>query len=119
MESIYLENFEGIAGASSMAVPVDKVKRLPSQPCKFVKLFNWNVGDDTAFTAKPTAGAAGLIEDDLQEIYYGFAGNGGGRLCGQLFSGRETEMLPVSNTDQIVVRARPGSEVTVYYAWFS
>jgi hypothetical protein len=110
----YLDGFKGETGASSIVIPADKTIRLPHQPCKFVMLSNWNVGDDTAFTAKAVAGSASLVEDDLQEFYYGFRG----RLIAQLFSSRSTELLPVSNCNEICVRARPAASATVYYAWF-
>ena len=110
----YLENFEGNANASSVTIPADKTVRLPDQPCKFAMLSNFNVLDDTNFTAKPTAGSASVVEDDLQEIYFGFRG----RLIAQLFAGRNTELLPVSNLNQISVRCRPAQSGVIYFSWF-
>lgn len=108
----YLEDFQGLAQAGSIEVPADKVIPLPYQPCKLAMLFNWNVGNDTSFTSK--GGGGNLIEDDQLEYYYGF----GRQIIGQLFQSRSTELFPVSNLNQIVVRTRPGSAGRVYYAWF-
>lgn len=112
-QKFYIDGFEGRADAGDLILPADTIVRLPDQPCRFVQLHNWNVGDDTSLTAKGGAGAAG-VEDDLQEIYYGF----NGKLIGQIFQGRSSDILPVSNLNQIIVRARPLLSGHVYFAWF-
>lgn len=115
----YLEGFQGRADGGTIVLPAlaagvaEAYVRLPDQPCKFVQLHNWNVGDDTSFTAKGGAGAAG-VEDDLQEFFWGF----NGKLVGQLFAGRSTEIMPLNNLNQIVCRARPLLTAKVYYTWF-
>src|SRR5690349_21168758 len=93
----YLEDFKGKAFGSSTIIPADVLVRLPSQPCKFAMLSNFNVADVPAFTAKGDVGGNALPEDDLSEIYWGF----NGRIVAQLFAGRSTEIFPVSNLNQI------------------
>lgn len=115
----YLENFQGLCDSGTADLPAiaaglaTGIVRLPDQPCRLVQLHNWNVGDDTSFTAKATAGGA-LVEDDLQEIYYGF----NGKFCGQIFQGRSSEIMPINNLSQIIVRSRPAQSGKVYYSWW-
>ena len=109
----YLDDFQGMSGGGVEALGQDVIVRLPDQPCKLVKLYNWNVDDTVNLVSKGGAGLAGP-EDDLQEIYYGF----GSIFIGQIFQGRETDYLPVTNLNQIIVRARPLQTSRVYYAWF-
>lgn len=114
----YLEGFLGLSNAGSVPLTSDKTVRLPDQPCKFVMLSNFNVLDDTDNTAKPDAGNFAAEADNQQEIYYGFTAGAGGRLVGQLFQGQSTELLPVNNCNQIIVRPRKSRTGVLYYAWF-
>lgn len=111
IEKFYLENFEGKAGASSIIVPSDKTVRLPDQPCKFVMLARWNVSNDEAFTIVSSS----VLNTDT-ELYYGF----NGVVCCQLFISQTTQLIPVNNANQIIIRnpAKSGAEAPVYYAWF-
>ena len=115
----YLKDFKGFVDGGSVILPAlagddpTAVVRLPDQPCKFVQLHNWNTLDDISFTAKGGAGAAG-VEDDLQEIFWGV----NGKFVGQLFQGRSTEIMPIANLNQIIVRTRPLLAGKVYYTWF-
>ena len=104
----------GVANLPAEAAGVAAgIIRLPDQPCRLVQLHNWNVLDDPSFTSKGSAGAA-IVEDDLLEIYWGV----NGKFCGQIFSGRSTEIMPISNLRQIIVRARPLLSAKVYYTWW-
>jgi len=112
----YLENYEGVADAGTEAIAADATIRLPDQPCRYVMLFNWTVTQVTALTtpknsalsSSPEAAATGT------ELYYGF----GGKMCGQLFAGSATVLLPVNNLNQISVRAVAGATGTVHYVFF-
>jgi hypothetical protein len=110
----YLSDFQGRTGASSIAIPADKLVRLPDQPCKFALLSNWSTEDTPLLPEKSDAGVPESDLDNLQELYYGF----NGRLVAQLLDGRSTELLPVANLSQICVRTRPGQSGTLYFAWF-
>jgi hypothetical protein len=110
----YLEDFEGVAASSTFPIEADKTMRLPDQPCRFVQLFHWNTGDDMSLTRKADIGLLGSSKDDENEVYYGF----GQRLCGQLFVGEHTDLIPVKNLNQIIVRTRPSKTATIYVAWF-
>ena len=110
----YTAGFKGIPMASSKVIEADVTVRLPDQPCRFAMLSNFNVVDVPTFTAKGDIGANALPEDDLDEIYYGF----GGRICAQLFTGRSTEVFPISNLNLITVRCRPSQSTTVWFAWW-
>jgi hypothetical protein len=114
----YLEGFQGLSNSGSVSLPVDKTIRLPDQPCKFVMLSNFTVLDDMDNTAKPDAGDPLTVIDNQQEIYYGFTSGAGGRLVAQLFVGQSTELLPVNDCNQIIVRSRHGNAGVIYYAWF-
>ena len=110
---LYLSNFEGRSGASSILVPADKLVRLPDQPCKFAMLSNFNIQNDSAFTLK-ASGTGGLYQDIGEEVYYGF----NGIVIAQLFPAESTQLLPVNNLDQVCLRTRPGDSITIWYAWF-
>jgi len=110
----YLDGFEGSSGGGSRDIPLNKIVRLADQACRFAIVSNWSTDDTTALAEKADAGVPESDLDDMQEIYYGF----GGQLIGQLFVGQQTEILPVSNLNQICVRSRPGKTGRVYYAWF-
>lgn len=109
----YLDNFKGIAASGSVALATGEIIRLPDQPCKFVKLSRWNVSNDEQFTAS----AENLTGTGNDEVYYGFDGV----LFGQLFPRKETDLLPVSNLNQIVLRcpSKLAAAAVVYYTWFN
>ena len=107
----YYDNFNGDADASTLPLTSGQTKRLPDHVCKFVLLAYWNTTDNEAFTARVGAGTA--PEDSAIECYYGF----NGILVGTLFPGRETQLLPINNTNQIIVRA-PKAAAVVRFAWF-
>jgi hypothetical protein len=111
----YFEGFEGKAAGGSKNIPADKIIRLPDQPCRFAVLSNWSTDDTPIMAEKSDAGVPESDLDNMQEIYYGF----GGQLIAQLFVGQSSEMFPVSNLNQICIRARPGQSARVYFAWFS
>lgn len=108
----YLENFKGIARSGVVSVPAGDIVRLPDEPCKFVKLSRWNVTDDEQFTS--TAESLTGVGND--EVYYGFDGV----LFGQLFPRKETDLLPINNLNQIVLRCpvKVAGEAKIYYTWF-
>jgi hypothetical protein len=109
----YFDNYLGRAysGVVSLA-DGDATIRLPSNECKFVKLARWNTTDNEVFTS--SIDAAPATTDD--EIYYGF----NGVLFGQIFPSTETDLLPVSNTDQIIIRspAKNSAGARIYYTYF-
>ena len=109
----YLSDFQGRSDASSIIIAAADQVRLPSNPCKFAFLSRWNVTNNEAFTALLAPGV--VAEDGNIEVYYGF----NNIIVDQLFPGRRTELLPVNNTDQIVIRnPKVGAAVAIYYAWF-
>lgn len=112
----YLEDFRGESGGGTITVADGETRRLPNEPCKFVILFNWTVRDTSELTS-PIASAASSLPASAAtgtEIYYGF----NGVICAQLFAGYGTELLPVSNLNQISVRQPSGKTAIVRYAWF-
>ena len=114
LQGQYGTGFQGKAFASSTKIPADVTMRLPTVPCKFAMLSNFNVQDVPAFTEKSDLGADALPEDDLDELYWGF----NGIICAQLFAGRSTEIFPISNLNQISVRCRPSNSSTLWFAWW-
>lgn len=108
----YLENYQGHGTAEVIAVAATKTVRLPDRACKFVKLFRWNATDDEQFTLQTAA--SDIIESNNAEVYWGL----NGVLCGQLFQGRETELLPVSNANQITIRNPKAGNILIYFAYF-
>ena len=110
----YLDGFDGNAAGASKELTLNKIVRLPDQPCRFAIVSNWSTDDTSTLAEKADAGLPESDLDNLEEIYYGF----GGQLIGQLFVGQSTEILPVSNLNQICIRARPGKTGRVYFAWF-
>ena len=111
--SNFLDDFQGKAAASSIFVPESGV-RLPDIPCKFVKLSNWNTANDSVQTVD-AASASGSYLDVSKEVYYGF----NGIIIAQLFPAQSTEMLPISNLNQVCLQARVGSGGReLWYAWW-
>lgn len=109
----YLENYLGQARSSSFDVS-EVIRRLPDNPCKYVLLSNFNVDEETPLTYTALS-ADSLYENAGDEIYYGFAGV----IAAQLFPSQNSGLLPVSNTNQICVRARPAIfQKKLWYTWF-
>lgn len=111
--SFYLENYFGNA-QSGVADVTETLQRLPSNPCRFVLLANWNATDDVALSYTALSGDT-LYENAGDEIYYGF-----GRIvtC-QLFPSQNSGLLPVNNTDLICFFNKNGSATSkLYYTWF-
>lgn len=92
---------------------IENGARLPNQPCKFAMLSNWNVDDDPSMAFKPVS-SDNLVANAGFEVYYGF----NGIYVAQLLMGHVTDLLPISNLDQICVRSRPSSTARVWFAWF-
>lgn len=108
--SFYL-SIEG--GAQSGSIDVDeKGVRLPHQPCRFVKLENLTVSGDAVFSYKSRAGNG--ARNASLEVYYGF----GDEIAHALYDGRATELYPIDNLNRVILRARPGETVKIYYSWF-
>ena len=111
--AFYLEDFLGKARSSSFDVAAD-LRRLPDNPCKFVLLANFNVDEETPLTYTALS-ADSLYENAGDEIYYGFDGV----IAAQLFPSQNSGLLPVNNTNQICLRARPGvGQKKLWYTWF-
>lgn len=112
LEKFYLEGYEGKADCSNVLVPVGGSVRLPDQKCKFVRLARWNVSDDEAFTVDATANRL----EANNEVYYGF----NGKLFGQLYMSDTSDLIPVSNLNQITIRlpAKAGTAKRVYFSWY-
>lgn len=112
LEKFYLEGYEGKADCSSVLIAVNASVRLPDQPCKFVRLARWNVSDNEAFTVDATANRY----EANNEVYYGFKG----KLFGQLYMSDTSDLIPVSNLNQITIRstAKLGAAVRVYFSWY-
>ena len=108
MDNFYLSDYRGIADSGAIKLAAGESKRLENIPCKFVKLARWNVPNDESFTE-----SVSRYDDNNETIYYGFSG----KIFGQLFAGDSTELIPVSNCDQIIVRS-PIVDAVVFYAWF-
>jgi len=113
-ESSYLAGFQGRGFGSSMIVEPDVTMRLPKQPCRFAMLSNFSVLDVPVFSPKADAGSVESDLDDETEVYWGF----NGRIIGQLFAGKSTEIFPISDLGQISVRTRPGETTTIWFAWW-
>lgn len=91
------------------------LRRLPSNPCKFVLLSNWNASVDIV-QSYDALSADDLYENAGFEIYYGFRGV----IAHQLFPSQSSPFLPVSNTDQISVKVRQGAaDRYVWFSWFN
>lgn len=112
IEEFYLKDYEGKADCSSVRVPINGSVRLPDQKCKFVRLSRWNVSDDEAFTVDATANRL----EANNEVYYGF----NGKLFGQLYMSDTSDLIPVSNCNQITIRstAKLAAAVRVYFSWY-
>lgn len=109
----YYDDFKGVAGASTILIPAAGVKRLPPNACKFAFLARWSVTNNEAFTTVLAPGE--MVEESNLQVFYGFDGV----IVDELFPGRRTELLPISNTNQVVVRnPLAGVEVAIYFAWF-
>lgn len=111
IEKFYLNDYKGEARSGSILVASGATVRLPEADCKFVQISRWNATDDELFT---TGGSSILDTDD--EIYYGFDGI----LAHQLFVSQITDLIPVNNLRQIVVRvpAKVAGPITVHYTYF-
>lgn len=111
----YLDGYKGNAVAGDKAIASGETVRLPDEPCRFVILWNWTT---TAATALPEkSGAAGPQPEDAaddSQLHYGF----NGIMCGQLFVGEHTPLLPVNNASQITARLPSGVAGRVHYAIF-
>lgn len=107
------ETFEGNAYVISVAISPGETVRPPSQDCKLVKLSRWNTTEDEQFTNM----FGPEVENSDGEVYYGF----NGALFGQLFPARETDLMPLSNLDQILLRAtnKVSGVVIVRIAFFN
>jgi hypothetical protein len=93
---------QGFADGGTLDVTTTP-KRLPDNPCKLVKLELWDTQEDSGFSA--------LASEEI--IYWGY--NQG--VYHRLASGGNTELLPLNNTNQIIVRSQSGT-VTLFYSWY-
>lgn len=111
IDKFYLNDYKGEARSGSVAVASGATVRLPEADCKFVQISRWNVTDDENFTV---SGASFLNTND--EIYYGFDGI----LAHQLFVSQITDLIPVNNLRQIMVRvpSKVAGPVTVHFTYF-
>lgn len=116
----YYDGYQGIGHSSAFQITgTDGKKKLPEHKCKFVRLHRWAVGDDQNFSLVNgiMTDTRAILESGNDEIYYGLD-NG---ICGQLFPGRSTDLIPVNNTNQITVFVPTKSataQVAVHYEWF-
>ena len=108
----YLEDYKGVAAASSVVVPAGATVRLPDIPCKFIQLARWNASDDGNFTVP----SADFLASN-NEIYYGF----NTVIFGQLFVSQTTELIPVNNANQIrlTVPAKAAGPATIHYVYYN
>ncbi len=88
----------------------DKGFTFDSQTARFIKLSNWNVQNDSAYTP--------LADTEFQtghEIYWGF----GGKYAHQLFPGKESDWIPILDLANISLRAHPGATITIFYSYLT
>lgn len=112
LKKFYLDGYEGTGQADSILVESNTTVRLPYRPCRFVQIFLWNTTNDESFALK--SAPAAIASENSEELYWGF----GGVLVGQLFTGDKTDLIPVSNTNQITIRKPKGTDTQVYFAWY-
>lgn len=105
----YLKDFKGLADTHIVQI-TDEGTRLDAKPCKFVKISNFNVENIPTLPTEFTREAA----TEGGEIYFGF----GGTPTMQIFAGESSELLPISNLDQITLQARPGATKTIWVTYF-
>jgi hypothetical protein len=109
----YLDDFEGKGYADSILVTEAGVK-LPNTPCKFVKICNWNTNNDSTQSIQ-AANATGSYIDTGTEVYYGFHGI----IAGQIFPAGSTELLPVSNLNEILLQTKVGGgNRQIWFMWW-
>ena len=99
---------------SSSVTVTEQGIRLPFTPAVAVMLSNWNVDNDPALGLKAGSGSANLVQDDLNEVYWGF----GGVYAHQLFASGCSEIIPVTNLQDICLRSRAGQTVTIWYSYW-
>src|SRR5437588_12458109 len=99
---------------SSSVTVTEQGVRLPYTPAVAVMLSNWNVNNDPALGLKSGSGSASLVQDDLDEVYWGF----GGVYAHQLFASDCSVIIPVTNLQDICLRARAGQRVTIWYSYW-
>ena len=130
----YYDDFRGEPNCDSFTADSGETTTLPDQPCKFVQIHNWttNIGTVSSGGAVVVAGggvtpaaaytptnlAATVLPGDAEdgtELYYGFRG----RLCGQIFAGSRSDMIPCTNLNQICVRPGTAGAREVFYTWWN
>ena len=111
MSKFYLEDYQGKPVAGAVSVAAGEKTRLPDIECKFVQLSRWNATEDGQYTV---SGPDYLDTDD--EVYYGF----GTVLFGQLFISQTTDLIPVSNLNEltILVPSKSAGAATIHYVCF-
>ena len=99
---------------SSSVTVTEQGVRLPFTPAIAVMLSNWNVDNDPALSLKAGSGAADFAPDDLNEIYWGF----NGVYAHQLFASQCTDIIPVTNLQDVCLRSRAGQTVTIWFSYW-
>jgi len=107
---LLLNDLKGVGRSSSIVVTEGGV-RLPDEPARLVMLSNWNVENEPTFTLKAAPGL--IIEEQLNEVYWGF----NGVYAHQLFPGKDSEWMPIANLQQISLRSRPGETAQIWFSW--
>jgi len=116
---------EDIKFAESGSITVtDKGVTLPKRAARFVMLSNWNTDGSSELNFRDdgsnnlasdggvdmnVSGASGL------EVIWGF----GGTFAHQLFAGQTTPLIPIADLQDVCLRCRTGSQVTIWYSFFS
>jgi hypothetical protein len=107
----YLKDYQGKADTKTITATETGV--VPEfTDCRFVQIFNFNVENDSnrPYSVPP----ASLTETSGLEIYFGFNGTE----IGQIFPGEKSDIYPISNLNQLVLRSRPGTTRTVWLTYF-
>lgn len=107
----YLKNYHGLADTKTVVATENGV--VPEfTECRFVQIFNFNV--DNAASRPYSLPDPSFGETAGLEIYFGFNGTE----IGQIFPGGKSDIYPISNLNQLVLRSRPGTTRTVWLAYF-
>lgn len=107
----YLKDYQGKADTKTItATPSGVVPEFTA--CRFVQIFNFNVDNDAnrPYSAPP----ASVVTTSGLEIYFGFNGTE----IGQIFAGDKSDLYPINNLNQLILRSRPGTTRTVWIVYF-
>ena len=95
-----LDNLEGKPNAGLVEV-TERGARFPNEQARLVKLENWHLEED-------------LVTPNTVDVLWGY----NGQYVHWLRAGGNTELLPISNLQDISIRTKAGESVLIFYSWY-